>query len=411
MRHVLLDSESTTPVLPEVIEAMQSFARETSGKTSSPHPRGPEAQRAMAKAREQIAALVQAESPEDILFTSGGGEATKLAVTGTAVASHGRGNHIVVSAIEHPAVLAAVASLEQQGFTATRVGVDAQGFVAPDAVRAALTDKTILICLHHVNHEIGTIEPVREVGQLAAERGLPMFVDATASGGWLPIDVQAMGASLLALSPRRFCGPEGVGVLYRHQRAPLAGLLPGGEQDGSRRAGTESVPAMVGAGTAAEIAARELPERIAHTARLQKQLWAGLHSRVPFLRLNGPEPGPRRISTSLSFCVEFVDGEDLRRVLGAHGIAVASEAIGVGKARQISHVLTAIGLDETLARCRLMLSLGKANTVEEMDYVAETFERIVGELRQRSPLWDDFQRGAVLLAPGTNAPAGPSATT
>jgi len=411
MRHVFLDHQSTTPVLPAVVEAMRPYLAEVFGNASSLHQHGLGARDAMATARAQIAAFVNAGSPEEILFTSGGPEAANLAVKGATCANRHRGNHLVVSAIEHPAVLESVAWLERQGFAATRVGVDAQGSVAPDAVCAALTDRTILICVHHVNHELGTIEPIREVGQLAAERGIPLFVDATASGGGLPIDVQAMGASLLSLAPHRFYGPKGVGVLYHQSRARLASILHAGVQQAGKRSGTEDVPAIVGAGVAAEIAARELPERLEHTARLQRQLWDGLRSRVPFLRLNGPEPGPQRISTSLSFCPEFIDGVSLQLLLEAQGIAVANGPARASTASEVSHVLKAIGLDETLARGCVLLSLGMANTVEEMDYVARAFEKIVGELRQRSPLWDDFQRGAVLLAPGTNAPAGPSTTT
>lgn len=392
MREVFLDHQSATPVLPEALAAMQPFFAECFGNPASLHQHGLRARDALATARKQIAAMIHAESPESIIFTSGGTEAANLAVQGTAYANPRRGRHLVLSAIEHPAVLNSVKFLERHGFSATRVGVDAQGFVDPGAVRAALTDQTILICVHHVNHDLGTIEPIREIGQSARERGIPLFVDATASAGWLPVDVQDMGASLLSLAPHRFYGPKGVGVLYRHRGVRLTGVIHGGVQEGGRRAGTENVPAIVGAGVAAEAAARELAGRMAHTARLQKQLCEGLRSRIPFLRLNGPEPGPRRLSTTLNFCVEGVEGEGLQLLLDSRGVAVASGPTCASKASKISPALTAIGLDETQARSSLLLSLGKDNTPEEIGYALGIMAEAVARQRAMSPLWEDFQR-------------------
>lgn len=219
-----------------------------------------------------------------------------------------------------------------------------------------------------------------------------MFVDAGASGGWLPIDVQAMGASLLSLASHRFYGPKGVGVLYRNKRARLTSLIHGGVQEGGRRAGTENVPAIVGAGVAAEFACRETAGRIAHTSRLQKRLWEGLKAKVPFIKLNGPEPGPKRISTNLNLSLEFVEGEGVMLLCDTRGIAVASGTACVSKAIKISPVLSAIGLDHSLAQGAIILSLGKDNTEEEMDYVIETLPNLVARLRGMSPMWDEFQR-------------------
>jgi len=230
MRRVFLDHQATTPVLPEVFEAMRPFFSEACGSPSSLHQLGLRARDALARARAQVAALINAESPDEIVFTSGGTESANLAVKGTAYANQRRGDHIVISEIEHPSIINSVEFLEKRGFNCTRVKVDPEGFVDPADVRAALTEKTILICVHHVNHDIGTIEPIREIGELALGKGIPLFVDAAASGGWLPIDVQAMGVKLLSLSPHRFYGPKGVGVLYRNRRARLASLLHGGVQ-------------------------------------------------------------------------------------------------------------------------------------------------------------------------------------
>jgi len=395
MRQVFLDHQSATPVLPEVFEAMRPYFTEYFGNASSLHHHGLRVRDALNKAREQIAALVHAESPEEIFFTSDGTESANLAVKGVAYANQRRGNHLVVSEIEHPSVLQSVEFLEKQGFTCTRVKVDAEGCLDPEAVRAAVTDKTILIAVQHANHDIGTIEPVREIGQIAAEKGIAFYVDAEASAGWLPIEVQQFGANLLSLSPHRFYGPKGAGVLYRNRRARLVSILHGGVQEGGRRAGVENVPAIVGAGVAAEIAARELPRRAAHVARLQQRLWEGLKARVPYVKLNGPEPGPKRVPTNLNISTEFIEGEGQLLMCDAKGIAVASGSSCVSKSLKISHVLAAIGLDHALAQGNLILSLGQDNTDEDVDYVVENFGAIVTKLRGMSPMWDEFQKGII----------------
>ena len=392
MRHVYLDHQAATPVLPEVFEAMKPFFTESFGSPSSLHRQGLYARDALAAARAQVAALINAESPEDIIFTSGGTESANLAVKGTAYASQRRGQHIVASAIEHPAVLNSIEFLERQGFTSTKVRVDAEGWVDPTAVRAALTEQTALLCFHHANHDIGTIEPIRELGEIAGERGIPLFVDATASGGWLPIDVRALGIGLLSLSPHRFYGPKGVGILYRNRGARLTNLIHGGVQEGGRRAGTENVPAIVGAGVAAEMAARELPARIAHIANLQQRLWKGLSANIPHLRLNGPLPGPKRLCTNVNLSFQFVEGEGVVLLGDMQGIALASGTACVSKALKVSPVLTAIGLEHSLAQGAVILSLGKDNTSDEIDCVIETLPKIVSKLRGMSPLWDEFQR-------------------
>jgi cysteine desulfurase len=393
MRQIFLDHQATTPVLPEVFEAMAPYFREACGSASSLHQLGLRARDALARARAQVAALINAESPDEIVFTSGGTESANLAVKGTAYANQRRGDHIIISAVEHPSVVHSAEFLEKHGFTCTRVKVDAEGFVDPAEVRAALTERTILICVHHVNHDIGTIEPIREIGEIAMGKGIPLFVDAVASGGWLPIDVRAMGVQLLSLSPHRFYGPKGVGVLYRNRRARLASLIHGGVQEGGLRAGTENVPAIVGAGVAAEMAARELPERIAHTTALQQKLWEGLRSQVEYIRLNGPEPGSRRSSTNLNLSVEFVEGESLALALDLQGIAVATGPSCVSQSLKISPVLIAIGLSHALAQGNVILSLGRENTGEEMNSVARIFSETVVRLRSVSPMWDDFKRG------------------
>ena len=395
MSRIFLDHQSTTPVLREVIEAMGPYFVEHFGNPSSLHERGLRVRDAMAKARAQIANLINAESPEEIYFTSGGTESANLAVKGVAYANQRRGNHVVVSSIEHPAVLNSVEFLEKQGFTCAKMRVDSKGSVDPEEVSAAITDKTILVAVHHANHDIGSIQPIREIGLVAQERGVPLFVDAVASGGWLPIDVQGFGASLLSLSPHRFYGPKGVGILYRNRRARISPLLHGGSQEGGLRAGTENVPAIVGAGLAAELAQREQAMRAAHTARLQARLWKGIQARVPYVKLNGTEPGPRRSPLNLNVSVEFLEGEGILLMCDTRGLALASGTSCVSKSLKVSHVLTAIGLDHALAQGAVMISPGKDNTEEEIDSGIEIFTSVVERLRGLSPTWDEFQRQAV----------------
>ncbi|HEV7925561.1 MAG TPA: cysteine desulfurase family protein [Verrucomicrobiae bacterium] len=389
MRHVFLDHQSATPVLPEALEAMQPFFAGAFGNPSSPHQHGLRARDALEAARAQVANLINAAAPEEIIFTSDGTESANLAVKGTAWAQQRRGKHIVVSSIEHPAVLNSAAFLEKHGFTCARVGVDAQGFVDPERIRAAITDKTILIAVHLVNHEIGTLEPIPEIAAIAHEKGIPLYVDAEAAVGWLSADVQALGADLLSFSPHRFYGPKGVGVLYRHRRARMQPLLHGGDQEGGRRAGVENLPGIVGAGVAAEIAQRELPRRAAHCARLQKRLWDGLRASVPRLTLNGPEPGPHRSPVNLNISTEGTEGEGQLLLLDTRGIAVASGSACVTKSLRASHVLEAIGLEPALAQAAIILSLGQDNTDQDIDYVLETFPKIAAKLRSLSPSWKE----------------------
>lgn len=395
MPRVYLDHHSATPLLPEAFEAMRPFFGEAFGGAGSLHQHGLLARDALAKAREQVAAFINAESPEEILFTSDGTESANLAVKGAAWANQRRGNHIIVSAAEHPAVLGAVEFLEKHGFTATRVRVDRDGIIVPEAVRRALTDKTILVAVHLANHDVGAIQPMREIADIAAEAGVTCFVDAEAAAGWMPLDVQALGAGLVSFSPHKFYGPKGVGVLYRGRRARLTSLLHGGVQEGGLRAGVENVPAIVGAGVACEMAAKELPKRAKHVAKLQRQLWDGIRARVPYVKLNGPEPGPRRIPTNLNVSVEFVEGEGLLLMLDTQGIAVASGTSCASKALKVSPVLTAMGVDHALAQGSILLSPGKDTTEADIDAVLDTLPRIVEKLRGMSPQWDEFQRGTM----------------
>lgn len=395
MTRVFLDHQSATPLLPEVFEEMKPYFMEAYGNPSSLHHHGLQVREAMKKARARVAAMINAESEEEIFFTSDGTESANLAIKGVAYANERRGKHLVISAIEHPSVVNSVEFLEKQGWTCTRVPVDPQGRIRPEAVGEAITPQTALVAVHHVNHDIGTIEPVAQIGRITSEKGVPFYVDCESSAGWLPIDVQAMGANLVSFSPHRFYGPKGVGVLYRNRRARIVSILHGGVQEGGRRAGTENVPAIVGGAFACEIATRELSRRSAHTAHLQKRLWEGLKTQIPYIRLNGPEPGPERISTNLNLSTEFIEGEGQLLSLDVSGVAVASGSSCVSKSLKISHVLAAIGLDHALAQGNLIMTLGQDNTEQEMDYVVATFAKIVTKLRAMSPMWEEFESGVI----------------
>jgi cysteine desulfurase len=410
VRRIHLDYQSGTPVLPEVLEAMQPWFRGHFAAASALHGEGLRARDAVARAREQVAGFLGAESPEDILFTSDGTEAANLAVKGAAWAGRRRGRHVVVGAIEHPAVLGPVEFLEKEGFTCSRVAPDAEGRIAPEAVRAALTDETVLVALQLVNHDVGTLQPVREVGLLAAERGIPLYVDAEAAAGWVPVDVRALGASLLSFSAHTLHGPRGAGVLYRQRRVRLTPLVHGGTQEGGLRAGPVNVPAVVGAGLACEVAARDLPRRAAEAGRLQRQLWEGCQARIPLVGLNGPAPGPGRSPAQLNVSVEFVEGEGLLLMLDTQGIAVASGTSCAGPALEVSPVLRALGVDARLARGSLLLSLGRDSTEAEIAAVLEVLPRTVERLRELSPDWADYQAGrlpSLLEGRGSKPRRGP----
>ena len=401
MRQVYLDHQASTPVLPEVFDAMRPYFTEAFGNPSSLHQHGLRVRDALKTARRQMAALINAESEEEIFFTSDGTESSNLAIKGVAYANERRGRHLVVSATEHPSVMNSVEFLEKQGFTCTRVSVDSEGLLRLPELKAAITPQTTLVAVHHVNHDIGTIEPIAEVGRICAEAGVPLYVDCEASAGWLPIDVKAMGAALVSFSPHRFYGPKGVGVLYSHRKARIVSILHGGVQENGRRAGTENVPAIVGGGVAAEIALQEMSGRIAHTFHLQQRLWKGLSEQVPYIKLNGPLPGPNRISTNLNLSTEFIEGEGQLLLCDLNGIAVASGSSCVSKSLKISHVLAAIGLDHALAQGNIIMTLGKDNTEDDVDYVVESFSKIATKLRGMSPMWEEFERGVIdsVIAP------------
>ena len=378
---IYLDHLTTTPPLPEVVDAMQPWLRAQFGAPGSLHKLGLEARDAIDAARERLAKLVNAAEPEEIIFTSSGTEAINHAVKGAALANRRFGSHIVTTAIEHPAVLGSIAWLESQGFSSTQVGVDGQGRVDPDALGRAMTDETILVCLHHANHDLGTVQPVAEVAEFTGERGIPLFVDATASGGWLPIDVQQLGADLLALASHRFYGPKGVGVLYKKRRTRVQNLIHGGVQENEFRAGTENVAAIAGAG----VAAAALGQAAEHAAKLQVQLLAGIRQAVEGVHLNGPEPGGGRLPHQLSLSTGGVEGEGQALMLDLRGVAIAAGAACTTRSMRMPPALRAIGRDADLAKGTTLWGIGRDTTEAEIDRATELFAEVTAKLRSMSP--------------------------
>ena len=382
---IYLDHLTTAPPLPEVVDAMQPWLRAQFGAPAALHQLGLEARDAIDESRTRLAKLVNAAEPEEILFTSSGTEAINHAVKGAALANRRFGSHILATGIEHPAVLGSIAWLESQGFRSTQVGVDGQGHVDPGALAQAMTDETILVCLHHANPDLGTIQPVAEIAELTSERGIPLFVDATASGGWLPIDVQQLGADLLALAPHRFYGPKGAGVLYKNRRTRVENLIHGGMQENEFRAGTENVAAIVGAGVAAEDAEAALGQAAAHATGLQMRLLEGIHAAVEGVHLNGPKPGDGRLPHQLSLSTSGVEGEGQALMLDLWGVVIAAGAACTTRSMRLPPALRAIGRDADLARGTTLWSIGRDTTEEEIDQAVEAFAAVTAKLRAMSP--------------------------
>jgi cysteine desulfurase len=384
VRHVYLDHAATTPTAPAVVEAMLPYFTERFGNPSSLYGWGREGKRAIEEAREQVARNLGA-LPQEIIFTGGGSEADNLALKGVALASRNKGNHVITSAIEHHAVYDAAKFLaEHLGCEVTYVPVDQYGLVDPDDVRKAITARTVLISIMQANNEVGTIQPVAEIGQVAREHQIPFHVDAVQAVGAIPVNVDELHADLLSLSAHKFYGPKGVGALYVRRGIRLVQLIHGGAQERKRRAGTENVPGIVGLAKALDLAVGALPENSARTAALRDRLIHGISERIPRSRFNGHPT--QRLPNNVSFCFEFVEGESLLLNLDLQGVAASSGSACTSGALEPSHVLLAIGLPHEIAHGSLRLTLGRDNTEEDVDYVLDILPEIVTKLRAMSPL-------------------------
>ncbi|MGA7677543.1 MAG: IscS subfamily cysteine desulfurase [Dehalococcoidia bacterium] len=386
-RKVYLDYIATTPVLPEVLEAMLPYFSNIYGNPQSFHSWGDEPGEAMEKAREQVAALVGG-SPDEIVFTSTGSEANNLAVKGLAQGRIDKGRHIVVSAIEHFSVLNAVRTLEKAGFELTVVPVDKYGLVDPDEVARSIRKDTILVSVMHANGEVGTIQPITEIGKRVKEAGVLFHTDAVASTGNIPVNVNELRVDALSLAANQFYGPKGAAALWIRKRTRLIPLIDGGVQEGGRRPGTENVPAIVGMGKAAELAIRDMPSRMVRFSQLRDRLINGLLTAIEHTILTGHPT--QRLPHIASFCVEFIEGEAMLLLLNMQGIAASSGSACTSRALKASHVLIAMGIPHEIAQGSLLFSLGLDNNENDIDYVVKKMPPIVDRLRQMSPLYAKF---------------------
>ncbi len=386
-KKVYLDNMATTPVLPEVLAAMQPYFREVYGNPQSIHSWGDEAREAIDGAREQVAALVGGDA-EEIIFTSSGTEANNLAIKGLARGQIMKGKHVVVSAIEHFSVLHAARTLEKAGFEITELPVDKYGRVDPDEVARNIKKETILVSIMHANGEVGTIEPIAEIAKRVKEAGVLFHTDAVASAGSIPVDVNKMGVDALSLAGNEFYGPKGSGALWVRKRVRLIPLMDGGVQEGGKRPGTENVPAIVGMGKAAEIAMKDMPARMKSLSGLRDKLIKGLPEATGHVFLTGHPT--ERLPQHASFCVEFIEGEGMLLWLDRDGIAVSSGSACTSKALKASHVLIAMGIPHEKAQGSLLFGLGLDIEESDINYVLEKLPPIVDKLRQMSPLYAKF---------------------
>lgn len=389
MRKVYLDNASTTPLLPEVREAMLPYLAEKFGNPSCIHEWGDASREGMEQARQQVADLIGA-GPEGIIFTGSGTESNNFAIKGLGMGLQSKGKHIVVSAIEHFSILNPAATLEKLGFQVTRVPVDANGVVNPDDVSKAIRSDTILVSIMLANGEVGTLQPVAEIGRITREKKVVFHTDAIAAAGNIPIAVSELGVDALSLAGNQFYGPKGVGALWVRRGVRIIPLLEGGVQEGGRRAGTENVPAIVGLGKAAELAKANMAQRMEKLSRLRDRLLKEIPAKIDHVRITGHPQ--HRLPANASFCVEFIEGEAMLMLLNSQGVAVTSGSACTSKSLKASHVLIAMGLTHAIAQGSLLSSVGLDNTDEDIDYVLEVLPPIVERLRQMSPLYSKFTK-------------------
>jgi cysteine desulfurase len=382
MNRVYFDNNATTPLAPEVFEAMRPYLLEDYGNASSIHWFGQRAKAGVEKAREQVARLLNARSSE-IVFTSGGTESDNAAILGIVEAARAERKHVVTTAIEHPAVLSTAKALEKRGVSVTYVRVGASGVVDPADVLTALRPETVLISVMHANNELGTVQLLEEIGRIARERDIYFHTDAVQSVGKIPVDVEKLGVDLLALSAHKLNGPKGVGALYVRKGTILRTLLHGGHHERDRRPGTENVAGIVGLGAAAEYARAHLVEEHDRVAALRDRLEAGILASVPRAAVNGERT--HRVPTTTNLTFDYIEGEGFVIAMDLRGIACSTGSACSSGSLEPSHVLSAIGLKPEQARASIRFSLGRFNTDEDVDAALRILPGVVEQLRAVSP--------------------------
>ena len=385
MKQIYFDNAATTAVEPEVVETMLPYFTEAFGNASSPHGYGRSARKEMEKARDQVASLIGAQ-PEEIIFTSGGTESDNLALFGVLEAQEKKGKHIITSLVEHHAVLHTCEYLEKIGKAeVTYLPVDENGLVDPQAVEKAIRPDTVLISIMLANNEIGTIQPIAEIGKIAKKHQVTLHTDAVQAVGAISVDVNELNVDLLTLTAHKIYGPKGIGALFVRKGTRIKPLIHGGSHERNLRAGTESVVQIIGLGKAAEIAQRELKENGERITKLRDYIVSEVLEKVPYSRLNGD--GIRRLPNNVNMSFSFLEGEALLLMLDMKGIACSSGSACTSGSLDPSHVLLAIGLDHETAHGSLRITLGRHSTKEEADYLIQELPPIVARLRMMSPLW------------------------
>lgn len=381
-RLIYLDNAATTKTHPDVVSAMLPYFSDYFGNPSSLYDLAAASRTAVEEARGKVAKAI-GSAPDQVYFTSGGTESDNWAIRGVATAQAKKGRHIITSQIEHHAVLHTCEALEKEGFEVTYLPVDEFGRVRVADVLAAIRDDTILITIMLANNEIGTIQPIAEIGEVARSRKIVFHTDAVQAVGQIPVDVNALNVDLLSLSSHKFSGPKGAGALYIRKGTRIAPFMHGGAQEKRRRAGTENVPAIVGLGVAIERAVALMPEKTERIIRLREKLVAGLGA-IPASRLNGHPK--ERLPNNVNFIFEYIEGESILLLLNAHGIAASTGSACTSASLDPSHVLLACGIPHEVAHGSLRLTLGEEMTEEEIDYVLEIVPKVVQRLRDMSPL-------------------------
>lgn len=381
------DNAATTQTRPEVVEAMMKYYSESYGNPSSVYKFAQQNKNAVEKGREQVAKAINAETNE-IYFTAGGSEADNWAIKGIAESYSSKGKHIITTAIEHHAVLHTCEYLESKGYEVTYLPVDEYGMVSVENLKNAIREDTILISIMFANNEIGTIEPIAEIGRIAKEHNIVFHTDAVQAVGHVPIDVKAMNIDLLSMSGHKFYGPKGIGALFIKKGIKINPYIHGGAQERRRRAGTENVPGIVGMGLAAELATAELDSEMTRLSALRDKLIKGILEVVPYSRLNGHPT--KRLPGNANISFEFVEGESILLLLDYKGICASSGSACTSGSLDPSHVLLAIGLPHEKAHGSVRMSMGHFTTEEQVDYVIKELPPIIERLRQMSPLYEEF---------------------
>ena len=387
MKRIYLDHAATTQLDKRVFEKMTPYFLDIYGNANSQHGYGRDAQKAVDEARDTIAKLIGAK-PNEVYFTSGGTESDNWALRGTVKALKNKGNHIIMSNIEHAAMLTTAKELEKEGVEVSLIGVDEQGFINLEELKKAIRPTTVLISCMYANNEIGTIEPIAEIVKIAKEHGILVHTDAVQAMGAIDINVSKLGVDMLSFSAHKFNGPKGVGALYIKNGIPMARLIAGGHQERTRRGGTTNVPGVVGFAEALKLTKESMEKDNEYVSSLRDRFVERVENEIPFVKLNGARDFSKRLPSNADFSFEFIEGESILFSLDMDGIAVSSGSACSSGSLEPSHVLLAIGLSEEKAHGTIRFSFGKENTMEEVDYVVDTLKSTIQRLREMSPLFN-----------------------